>query len=108
MSDSPIAVVIHYQALPGKGGEARRELAALIAEVVRREPACLAIRLHQDQDDETNILLYEEWTDRESYTGPHMRTPHITAFISKAPTFMAGPPTITFWSIADEVRQPTA
>ncbi len=99
MPGSGVVVIIPYQAQPGKGEVARRELSALIAEVLSKEPACLGITLHQDPEDDTRFLLYERWTDRDAYTGPHMQTPHIQAFIARAPGFVAGPPTITFWSV---------
>jgi quinol monooxygenase YgiN len=103
MEKDAVVVVIDYQALKGRGDEARRELAALIAEVVAREPHCLGIRLHRQADDDTRFLLYELWTDREAYTGPHMQTPHLRAFREKAPEFFAGPPTITYWRLTDDL-----
>ena len=39
----------------------------------------------------------EQWADEASYTGPHMQTPHIQAFMARAREFIAGPPEITFW-----------
>ena len=103
MSQSNVLVVIQFQAQPGRGGVLRRELASLIRTVVEQERECVAIRMHQDLDDDTRILLYEEWTSRVAYTGPHMQTPHILAFMEKAPTFVAGPPAITFWTLTDEL-----
>jgi quinol monooxygenase YgiN len=105
MASAPVTVIITYQAQPGKGSRARDELAALINEVVAKEPACLGIRLYQDPDDDTRILLYEQWTDRETYAGPHMQTPHIGAFMSKAREFLAGPPAIAYWTLATEARR---
>jgi quinol monooxygenase YgiN len=105
MTHDPTIVVIHYQAQPGQGAAARRELAALIATVVREEPECLGIQLHQDLDDETRFLLYETWTSRGAYTGPHMQTPHIHAFIKAAPTLFTGPPAITFWQRTDDAAR---
>jgi quinol monooxygenase YgiN len=105
VSNAPVVVVITYQTLPGKSGEARRELASLIAEVVAREPDCLAIRMHQDSDDETRLMLYEEWTSREAFAGPHMQTPHITRFINRAPAFFAGAPATVYWQITGDLRR---
>jgi quinol monooxygenase YgiN len=103
MLTRPVFVVIHYQAQPGQGAAAHRELAALIATVVREEPDCLGIQLHQDVEDDTRFLLYERWTSREAYSGPHMKTPHIQAFIQKAPAWFAGPPAISFWQLTDDI-----
>lgn len=88
--------MIEYRALPGRETVAQRELAALVSIVVENEPDCSGIEILQDIDDGTRIVLYERWSSREAYTGPHMRTPHILAFIKKAPDFMAAPPSITF------------
>ncbi len=104
MATSSVTVTISYQAQPGQGSRARDELTALIAEVVAKESDCLGIRLYQDPDDDTRILLYEQWTSREAYAGPHMQTPHIGAFIAIAREFLAGPPTIAYWNLSAESR----
>lgn len=96
MRDGDIIVYIEYRALPGREAVARRELAALVAIVVEQEPDCSGIEILRDIDDGTRFVLYERWSSRDAYTGPHMRTPHILEFIAKAPDFMAGPPSITF------------
>ena len=105
MNGTPVVVVITYTAQPGQGERALRELTDLVREVVAREPDCLGIRVHHDPDDDTRILLYEEWTSREAYTGPHMQTPHIQAFIGRAREFVAGPPAIEFWETDDDVKR---
>lgn len=91
-----VIVLIEYRALPGREAAAQRELATLVAVVVGNEADCAGIEVLRDIDDRTRFVLYERWSSRDAYTGPHMRTPHILEFISKAPDFMAGPPTITF------------
>lgn len=105
MAEKPVIVVISYRAQPGKGDRARLELTALVKEVVAREPDCLGIRLHQGSEDETRILLYEQWTSREAYTGPHMQTPHLSAFRTRAREFFAGPPTIEFWQLVEDTAR---
>jgi quinol monooxygenase YgiN len=105
VSNGPVVVVIHYQARPGMGPVAERELAALIAEVVAKEPDCASIRVHRDLDDPDRLLLYEVWTSREAYSGPHLETPHILAFRARAQRFVVGPPTITYWRETGVVRR---
>lgn len=100
MTAAPVTVVIAYRAQPGKGSAARTALADLIALVVAREPSCLGITLLQDPADATRFLLYELWTDQAAYTGPHMQTPHIQAFIQGAGALFLGPPEISFWQEA--------
>lgn len=97
MSAEPILVLVAHRAQAGSTERAVRELTDLVATVISTEPACRGIRMYQDPADPTRILLLEEWTDREAYLGPHMQTPHLTAFIGRAAEFLAGPPEIGFW-----------
>lgn len=96
MPGDGVVVLIEYRALPGRETLAQRELSALVAIVVEKEPDCGGIEILRDKEDPTRLVLYERWSSRDAYTGPHMRTPYILEFISKAPDFMAGPPSITF------------
>lgn len=109
MIPAGIFVLIRYQAQPGKAAQARSELTALTATVVAAEQHCLGIRVHQDLNDETLFLLYEQWTDLTAYLGPHMQTAHLQAFIGRAAAFLSGPPQITFLSsVADNQRESEA
>jgi len=103
MTQEPVVVVIHYQAQPAESTRAITELRALIREVVALEPDCLGIRLHVDAGDPSRIMLYERWTSQAAYAGPHMQTPHLGAFIAKAGEFLAGPPSIEYWRLTDDV-----
>ena len=105
MPRNPVTVLIVYQAQPGKADDGLAALAALVATVVAQESACLGITIHQDVSDPTRILLNEVWIDKASYVGPHMQTPHICAFIERAPGFFAGPPDISFWEQRGEERR---
>ena len=71
-------------------------------EEVKKEDHFVSIRLHVDPKDNTNILLYEEWDDLDYYKSEHMNTVHLTAFIAKSRSFLAGPPEVTFWSLESE------
>lgn len=97
MPDAPVTVVIIYRALPGKAAAAGTSLADLIGLVLAREPDCLGITTLQDASDDSRFLLYERWTSQAAYTGPHMHTPHLQAFIKGAAALFAGPPDISFW-----------
>jgi quinol monooxygenase YgiN len=97
-----VIVIIEFQTQEGQEAVARRELTALVEEVVAKEPDCHGIEFHVGQDDPSQILLYERWTSKEAYTGPHMETPYIRAFRDRAAAFMSGPPAITFWRLAGD------
>lgn len=89
-----VTVVLSYQAQPGASEAARRELVELVTTVERLEPDCRGIRLLVDPADPHRLLLIEEWASAAAYTGPHMQTPHLRAFIGRAGAFLAGPPDI--------------
>jgi quinol monooxygenase YgiN len=103
MNTPPILVLITYRAQPGREEAAVRDLGALIATVRAKEPDCLGITMLTDAADPARILLYERWTSREAYLGPHLQTPHLRAFRERAATLFAGPPEIVFWNVAAEV-----
>ena len=96
MNNNSITVLIHYQAKLGMEDVAKQELTSLIASVVS-EKACIGINLHQDPNDSTRFMLYENWADEDFYLGEHMQTPYIQSFIQKAMDFLVGPPEISFW-----------
>lgn len=105
MPAETVTVVIRYVALPGAAEPALAALSALVATVVSEEPDCLGIRVYRDLSEPGRILLDEEWTSREAYLGPHLTTPHMRAFIERAPELFAGPPEITFWERRADVRR---
>ena len=105
MAGEPIVVVITYKAQAGQGARTLKELTSLIGEVVAREPDCGGIRIHHDPDDDMRVLLYEQWSSREAYTGPHMQTAHLGAFMARAREFLAGPPTIEFWQLDGDMTR---
>ncbi len=106
MSPSTITVVIEYRALPDQVGQAFSELESLIRTVAASEPDCLGIQLLQESEDPTRALLYEVWSSREAYLGPHLQTPHLMAFKAKASTIFSGPPRIQFWNLRADVPSP--
>ncbi|MBT8292275.1 MAG: antibiotic biosynthesis monooxygenase [Eudoraea sp.] len=98
-----IVVLVKYKAQPDKGADAVSELTKLI-EQVQKEPHFMYIKLHVDPEDDTNILLYEEWDDESYYKSEHMNTTHLQEFIAKSRNFLAGPPEISFWKTAREFK----
>jgi quinol monooxygenase YgiN len=97
MTPTRVTVLIEYRAQTNHVTQAVYELDALVAKVVASEPDCFGIRLLQDPADPARVLLVEEWSSREAYLGPHFQTPHLKAFIERAPALFAGPPDIRFW-----------
>jgi quinol monooxygenase YgiN len=92
-------VLVKYKTQPGKHEEALTALNTLILEV-KKEPNFVNIKMFVDPADQTNILLYEQWTDEAYYKGEHMNTPHLQKFMGDAREFLAGPPDISSWKLS--------
>ena len=95
-----IVVVVRYIAQPGMAPDALTSVRELVTTVLDTEPACAGIEILQDLDKPEAITLIERWPDQATFLGPHMQQPHIQAFIQSAGAFLAGPPDISFHSIA--------
>ncbi len=91
-------MLVKYKTQPEKESAALSGLIALIEEV-KKEPNFVNIKLLVDPSDNSNILLYEQWTDEAYYKGAHMNTTHLQKFMADAREFLAGPPEISFWKI---------
>ena len=96
-----LIVLVKYKTQPFKSVEAITGLIKLI-EAVKNEPNFVKITIHVDPNDDSNILLYEEWSDESYYNGDHMKTMHLQSFIEDSRAFLAGPPEITQWKIEKE------
>jgi len=97
MAPAFVTVLISYQSQPGRETAARAALSDIVAKVLASEPDCLGIEILEQVDVPGRFLLHERWTSQEAYTGPHLQTPHLRAFIAAAPATFAGPPDITYW-----------
>ncbi len=97
-SANNVIVIVEYQTLQNKSVDAITELKKLIEEV-KKEDHFVSLKLHVDQSDNSNILLYEEWDDELYYKNQHMKTEHLQKFIVESQAFLAGPPEITFWKV---------
>ena len=96
--NNDLFVLVKYKAQPGKHDEALSALNSLILEV-KKEPNFVNIKMFVDPADKTNILLYEQWSDKAYYQGEHMNTPHLQKFMIDSRGFLAGPPDISSWKL---------
>ena len=95
-----VIVLVKYKTQPGKDSTALVELKTLI-DIVKKEPYYVNIIVHVDLNDKSNILLYEQWSNEAYYNGDHLKTKHLKQFMINSRAFLAGPPEITFWRIAN-------
>jgi quinol monooxygenase YgiN len=94
---SPVTVVITCAIRPDKLDIARQALQGVIGEVMRTEPACRGIRVHEDPKHPERWLIVERWDSEAEFTGPHMQRPHMRAFLETAATFLDGKADFSFW-----------
>ena len=94
-------ITVRFRAQPDKGDEAVSAITKLL-EQVKKEPNFVSISVHVDVNDDTNILLYEVWSDGSYYHGAHMETAHLQQFMTDSRSFLAGPPEIVGWKVEKE------
>ncbi|MEM7171688.1 MAG: putative quinol monooxygenase [Pseudomonadota bacterium] len=58
----------------------KTELKKLI-DITRTEEGCIQYDLHQDNEDPSHFLFYENWTSRELWQN-HMNAPHLAAYMA--------------------------
>lgn len=97
MNTNPVTIVIICAIQPGKVDKARLALEANIKTVLREEPACHSIRVHDDPKNPHRLLIIEYWDSEAVFTGPHLQTPHMQAFLKTAVEFLEGTAEFSFW-----------
>ncbi|HSP11513.1 MAG TPA: antibiotic biosynthesis monooxygenase [Salegentibacter sp.] len=97
-SSENVIVIVKYKTQPNKSIDAITALKELIEEV-KKEDHFVNIKLHVDQNDNSNIMLYEEWEDELYYQNEHMETQHLQDFMSKSREFLTGQPEISYWKL---------
>ena len=97
-TNKDLVVLVKYKTRPGKDSLALVGLKKLVAKV-KTEPNYVSIIMHVDPVDNSNILLYEQWSNEDYYKGDHLKTSHLQQFMIDSRSFLSGPPEITFWKI---------
>jgi quinol monooxygenase YgiN len=97
MDTKPVTVLITCAIKLEQLATAKRELEAVIKTVLAHEPACHGIRVHEDPKNPQRLMIIERWQSEEIFTGPHMQTPHMQAFLKKAEGFLDGVAEFSFW-----------
>jgi len=69
-----IALIVHYQAWPGKGDEVAALLATHTA-ATRAEPGCRDFVALRGTEDPDSFVLYERYDDEEAFRA-HQASPH--------------------------------
>lgn len=83
----PLTIVAISRARPGCEDDLHAALRSLV-EPSRRDPGCLQYDLHVSVETPGEFLFYENWATRAEWQA-HMETPHLTAWIARAPELVA-------------------
>lgn len=104
-SDSKENLVVYakYKTIPNKNIDAVVAIKAFIEEV-KKEDHFKEIRMYIDPNDNSNILLYQEWDDEVYYKNDHMQTEHLQRFESESSAFLVGPPEISYWRLSETFK----
>jgi quinol monooxygenase YgiN len=74
-----LAIIVDFEALPGKGGEVRETLQTQARNALEKEPGCRYFDVCADPGDPDKFFLYELYDD-EAAVEAHGRTEHYGAF----------------------------
>jgi quinol monooxygenase YgiN len=73
-----VSVIFRAKAKQGKEDEAAQRFTQMVEAVQANEPDVLAYVLHRAQEDPSEIVFYELYTDDAAFQA-HMGTPHMNA-----------------------------
>ncbi len=91
-----IKVIATLIAKADKVTETRAALSSLVAPTTQ-EPGCISYELFQSDDDPTEFVTIEEWTNQAAIDS-HMGSEHIAAALAAAPEILAADPKITIFT----------
>ncbi|GAA1912860.1 hypothetical protein GCM10009837_41900 [Streptomyces durmitorensis] len=89
-SGRSVHLMARVSAVPGRG-EALQDRLRSLASATRREPGCLAYRIHRSALEPDTFVVYEEWTGHSALDA-HGETPHMAAFRTDAADLISPPP----------------
>ena len=77
---SKLTIVAHVRAKSDRIDFVKAELLKLI-DITRAEKGCINYDLHQDNNDPTHFLFYENWESRELWQ-THMNNKHLKDYMA--------------------------
>jgi autoinducer 2-degrading protein len=95
MSKQEITVTARLKIKKTMLDEAARGLKELAAKT-RKEPGCIKYELHRCLDDDTMLLIYEVWKQKDDID-KHFETAHFKAWRKLSQDMTAEPTQVTLW-----------
>lgn len=95
MPQNQVTVVARFKAKADMIEEAKQALLALVSPT-RSESGCINYDLHQDSNDPTQFLFYENWKS-QSDLDEHLDKPYLEALGKKSPQLFVEPVSIELY-----------
>jgi quinol monooxygenase YgiN len=80
MSETPIVLNVHMQAVSGREQDLETQLRCLLAPT-RNEAGCLAYELHSDPENPGKFMFYEKFQSQAALDA-HVASPHFKKFLA--------------------------
>ncbi|MRR57042.1 MAG: antibiotic biosynthesis monooxygenase [Deltaproteobacteria bacterium] len=97
MSKKQVTIIAKIKAKDGMREQLKEVLLSLI-EPTRAEEGCITYSLHQDCDDPSVFMFYENWASKEALD-IHLQTPHLQGLVARADELFAAPLEIKFYEM---------
>jgi quinol monooxygenase YgiN len=96
MAAEPVTVVVTFKI---RAGQEQRFEAALLEHLPRcvAEPTCRRMWVHQDPEDVTRFMLFEEWDDRSEFLDVQLQRPYRAPYMAATEHLWAEPRQTTLW-----------
>lgn len=100
MADGKITVVAVFKARAGMEAAARDAVLGVVAPT-RAEAGCINYDLHQNPDDPSILMLYENWVSKRALD-EHLAMPYLKDLLGKADELFKEPVDIAIWQMISE------
>jgi quinol monooxygenase YgiN len=97
MANKKITVLARIKAKSGMEKRVKQEALSLVAPT-RQETGCINYDLHQNANDKSMFMFYENWMSKEALD-EHLQKPYLKAFVARADALLAEPLDVTIWEI---------
>ena len=79
------------------------QAAIKMAKATQQEAGCISYGFSADLEDPNTFLIFEQWENDAALTA-HFQSPHMAEFNSLVPRFLAAPPSINRYDVANVVK----
>ena len=92
MTDDRLVLSVEFHAAPGRAGDLREALLALVGPT-RAEDGCELYDLHDDPADPHRFVFYEIWSTPAAHAA-HDRTEHVQGIVAALPRLTVESPRV--------------